>query len=205
MRTGLFLALILMSGMTDRESRRFAYAREQGRDDSCGLQALACFLELYWGLPAEESELFEDLVSASVPGEGSGLPRIGSWTVSLRELRLILEGQGFVAEAYRMGFEGLVKASAPYAPLIVHYDRPQGHFAVLVGALADGVVVADPASGLLFLPRQDFESRWSGAVLIARLPGMAPDERAMASAMAAALGPAALLGRTAALARRIRF
>lgn len=204
MGTSLLLVLILMSGMGDRESRRFAYAREQDRDDSCGLQALACFLELYWDLPAGEDELFADLVSA-LAERGDGARDPGPRSVSLGELCLILEGRGFFAEAYRMGFEGLVKAGAAYAPLILHYDRPQGHFVVLVGALADGVVVADPASGLLFLPRKDFEARWSGAVLFARLPGREPDGRIMDSAMAAALGPAALLRGTAALARRLRF
>ena len=204
MRTGLLLVLILMSGMTDRETRRFTYAREQGRDDSCGLQALACFLELYWGMPAGEDELFADLVSALEARDG-GSRDPGLRSVSLGELRLILEARGFVAEAYRMGFGGLVKAGAAYAPLLIHYDRPQGHFVVLVGTLADGVVVADPASGLLFLPRRDFEARWSGAVLLARLPGREPDGRLMDSALAAALDPAVLLRETAALARRLRF
>ena len=204
MRTSLLLVLILMSGLGDRESRRFTYAREQGRDDSCGLQALACFLELYWGMPAGEDELYADLVSA-LAARGGGARDPGLRSVSLGELRLILEGRGFFAEAYRMGFEGLLKAGAAYAPLIIHYDRPQGHFVVLVAALADGVVVADPSSGLLFLPRRDFEARWSGAVLLARLPGREPDGRIMDSAVAAALGPAALLREAAALARRLRL
>ena len=203
MKTSLLLVLILMSGMTDRESRRFAYAREQGRDDSCGLQALACFLELYWGMPAGEEELYSELVSI-LAGKGSGSGESGVRSVSLGELRLILEGRGFVAEAYKMGFEGLAKAGDAYAPLLIHYDRPEGHFVVLVGVLADGVVVADPASGLLFLPRRDFEARWSGAVLFARLPGREPDGRIMDSALAAALDPAALLGETAAIERRLR-
>jgi len=204
MRTSLLLVLILMSGMTDGESRRFAFAREQGRDDSCGLQALACFLELYWAIPAGEDELFADLVSA-LAERGGGPREAGLRSVSLGELRLILEGRGFAAEAYKMGFEALVKASAAYAPLIIHYDRPQGHFVVLVGALSEGVVVADPASGLLYLPRKDFEARWSGAVLFARLPGREPDGGIVDAALAAALAPAVLLRETAALARRPRF
>jgi len=204
MRTSLLLVLILMSGITDRESRCFAYAREQGRDDSCGLQALACFLDLYWDMPAGEDGLFADLVSA-LAARGGGARDPGLRSVSLGDLRLILEGRGFAAEAYKMGFEGLVRASATYAPLLIHYDRPRGHFVVLVGALAEGVVVADPASGLLFLTRRDFEARWSGAVLLARLPGREPDGRIMDSALSAALEPATLLRDTAAFARRLRF
>lgn len=204
MRTSLLLVLILLSGMTDREACRFTYAREQGRDDSCGLQALACLLELYWGIPAREDELYADLVSA-LAREGGGGRETGLRSVSLGELRRILEGRGFVAEAYKMSFEGIVAASEAYAPLLVHYDRPQGHFVVLVGALFEGVVVADPAMGLLFLSRQDFESRWSGAVLLARLPGGEPVAGVVDTAMDAALAPATLLGRTADLARRLRF
>lgn len=202
MRCCLALMLVLLSGMEDRESLRFTYSREQGYDDSCGFQALACFLGLYWRIPVDEEELFSAFLLAERPGADP--PEAGeARTVSLEDLRIILCDRGFLAEAWEMCYEGLVKACASYAPLLVHYDKPRGHFVVLLGADAGGVIVADPAEGLVFLSSADFGLRWSGNTLLARLPGASPDEGLLAAARAAAAGPMALLRASAMLARRL--
>jgi len=85
----------------------------------------------------------------------------------------ILKAKGFSCKAYQMNFGQLEKAVARYAPIIVHYDRPEGHFA-LVLAIQDGsVLTADPAEGTISKEKATFESLWSGNVMLAALPGRA--------------------------------
>ncbi len=193
LRAFFLASLILLSGVQDRESLRFRYSWEQGLDDSCGLQALACLLGLYWADPVDEVGL--------ALGLGEGDPRTQAG-VSLGDLGRLAASRGYLWEAYELGFGELERAVELYPPILVHYDRPQGHFALVLAlvdkAEADSVlVVADPASGLQVLAREDFLRRWSGHVLLIRKPGASVPSPAQAEALEqaiqAALGPVGLL------------
>lgn len=189
MRAFFLASLILLSGIQDRESLRFRYSWEQGLDDSCGLQALACLLSLYWADPVDEADLALGLAetgSRHQPG------------VSLGDLGRLAASRGYLSEAYWLEFGELEAAVGLYPPVLVHYDRPQGHFALVLARLdlaeeGRALVVADPASGLQVVGREDFLGRWSGnALLIARpgLPGTpAAPGPALGMAIRAALGP----------------
>lgn len=193
LRAFVLALLVLISGPESRESLRFAYSWEQGLDDSCGLQALACLLGLFWGDSVSEADLALSLVDGR-----SGAGREGIAGVSLGDLVLLARGLGYEAEAFELGLEDLGPALASYPPILVHYDRPRGHFALVLAAIArpgfEGLlVVADPASGLQVLGEADFLARWSGYALVLARPGapapQARDGGNLAMAIEAGLGP----------------
>ena len=182
----LAFALVL-SALAPKEELRFRGAAEQGFDTSCGLSAAACLMSEYWGLPASEGEL------------AAALPRsrllAGDLRVSLADLKAALEARGFAARAYRMDFEELAAAAARHAPVLVHYDRPEGHFALVLGVAGGRVVAADPATGTAALGRADFLRRYGGLALLAARRDLARDEGALKAALALAGGRAELLER----------
>jgi len=158
----LAIFLLAFSEIVDKESLRFAYSTEQGYDSSCGLTTLACLMDSFWGVPADETALAEEFLADKWV--------TGDLTVTFAEMARILEAKGFAWKAYKMNFGQLEAAAASYAPVIVHYDRPEGHFA-LVLSLDDGAItVSDPAEGTIAIEQARFKSRWSGAVLVAVHP-----------------------------------
>lgn len=194
LRAFFLASLILLSGIQDRESRRFLFSWEQGLDDSCGLQALACLLSLYWSDPVDEVGLALGL------GEGGSRTQAG---VSLGDLGRLAASRGYLWEAYQLELAELEAAVDLYPPVLVHYDRPQGHFALVLaratkGEVAGAFVVADPATGLQVLAREDFLRRWSGKALLLGKPreavSPAVPSPALGLAVQAALGPMRLLG-----------
>lgn len=157
MRFLLLLPLLLAAPPADKEELRFRWTLEQGYDDSCGLQALACLFSVYWGIPAEEDGL------AALLGLGAADPR----EVSLADLVLLAGVKGFEAGAFMVDFGELARLAVDYAPVLVHYRYPSGHFALVLAADGEKVVVSDPASGFGAMRRGDFESRWDGAIMLA--------------------------------------
>ncbi len=153
-----FLVLML-AGLKDRESLNFSYCVEQGFDDSCGLSALACLMDKYWNWPCDELSLAADYLATR--------PEVEALQVSLAAMAEILDNNGFIYKAFKMNHEELIRATESHAPIIVHYSKPEGHFALALSANERWILAADPAEGCLFIERNSFEDRWSGAVLVA--------------------------------------
>jgi len=153
------LLLIVLAGIEDRESLRFSYCTEQGFDDSCGLSVLACLMDKYWSHPCDELSLVADYLASKPDQE--------QLKVSFAVMADILRKNGFIFKALTMDYEGLCRAVENYAPLIVHYSKPEGHFALALWAEDRWLLAADPAEGCVFIERNDFQDRWSGAVLAA--------------------------------------
>ncbi|MDP2790537.1 MAG: cysteine peptidase family C39 domain-containing protein [Rectinemataceae bacterium] len=185
----LAIFLLIFSETTDKESLRFAYCAEQGYDTSCGLTTLAYFMDKFWGIPAEETALAGEFFSEKLAA--------GDLTVSFADMAKILESRGFAWKAFRMNFEQFTAASSRYAPLIVHYDEPEGHFALALETEGGQVIVADPAEGTVALERLAFESKWSGAVLVAVLPSRVPNREFLAESVGVVRERMALLDRAA--------
>lgn len=171
-------------GLRDREALRFAYSSEQGFDSSCGLSALSCLLGTYWGAEASEAELAEDCFGAKEEGD---------YTVSLSELLSLLRARGFAAAALKLSYAELERAAAAFPPVLAHYERPRGHFALVLTTAQGLVATADPAEGCVLLNRADFEARWSGYVILACGPDSGPDSAALAAAIGQCLGRRRLL------------
>ena len=184
-----FLLLLLLSETIDRESLRFIHSSEQGYDTSCGLTTLACLIDRYWGIPADELSLAETYLAKKIAAE--------DLRISFADMALILNAKGFVWKAYRMSYDQLEQAAAAYAPMIIHYDKPEGHFALLISARDGELVIGDPAEGTTLRGREYFESRWSGAVLLAANPEGRLNEQELVAATLWAQGRSALLDESA--------
>jgi len=144
----------LVAAIRSREELRFEAVDEQGWDASCGFAALASLLKRYRGVSTTEATLL-----------GLSEARGGSVVkVSLAELSRLAQGLGVPTRAWRMDWDHLVEANLAL-PVLVHYDRPRGHFALVLRVGPLGVVTADPARGLELLTRQQFADRWSGVVM----------------------------------------
>jgi predicted double-glycine peptidase len=179
------LSLLLALGeVRDRESLRFLYCSEQLCDSSCGLAALSSLMGIYWGFPVDEYTLAIETFGARASE--------GDYRVSFGDLKRLLELHGFAARAYGMDLDQL-RAAMRYAPLVAHYDRPDGHFVLILSFEGETVVTADPAEGVVARGMDAFLARWSGKVLLAARPGSVARPEQMARAKAAALGRASLL------------
>jgi len=185
----LAIFLLAFSETIDKESLRFAYSAEQGYDSSCGLTTLASLLDKFWGMPADETALAKEFLADKLA--------TGDLMVTFAEMARILEARGFAWKAYRMNFGQLAAAAASYAPLIVHYDRPEGHFALVLSVHDGAATISDPAEGTIAMERVHFESKWSGAVLVAVHPKGGLNETLLDEADRGVYGRKMLLDRAA--------
>lgn len=176
----MFSLCLALGYLQDREHLRFEYSTEQGYDTSCGLSTLACFLDLYWAEPTDEIMLASEFFRAKM--------ETGDLTVSFSDMKRVLESKGFKVEGYKMNFEQLEKATVQYAPIIVHYNEPESHFALVLGISDERVVTADPAEGTIERDRASFEISWSGNVMLAMKPGKKQQVERRTKAVEAAIG-----------------
>ena len=151
--------LIVLAEIENRESLRFSHCTEQGFDDSCGLSVLVCLMDKYWNYPSNESSLAADYLAGKDDKQ--------ELQISFADMAKVLGKNGFICKAYRMDYEGLRRAAQGFAPLIVHYSKPKGHFALVLAAKEHWLITADPAEGCVCVERGNFQDRWSGAVLAA--------------------------------------
>jgi ABC-type bacteriocin/lantibiotic exporter with double-glycine peptidase domain len=144
-------------------------------------------MSTYWGIPASENTLARDFLKEKLEAS--------DYTTNFADMKRILEAKGFKVAAYKMNPSQLSKATERYAPLLVHYAKPEGHFVLVLSVREESVVVADPAQGLESLALKDFEALWSGYVLLAAIPKRKPNNVALDGARAEALGRNKLLER----------
>jgi uncharacterized protein len=144
--------------LRSKEALRFAFVCEQGFDTSCGYSAAASLLSLYWGLPLGEKELVE---------HNSRNAESGALDVNFADLARLIGDYGFSVKAVRMTWAQLEAALIRYAPILVHYEHPDRHFALALNARNGWIITLDPALGCELQSRDQFMERWSGAVLLA--------------------------------------
>lgn len=178
-----------MSEIPNRESLRFAYIAEQGYDTSCGLTSLSCLIDKYWGLPTDELSLAKQFLAKKAA--------TGNFTVSFTDMVAILSTKGFSSKAYKMTFEQLEKAVIKYAPVIIHYSKPIGHFALVLSIRDNMVLTSDPSEGTILRERMYFESRWSGNVLVAVRPNQKVNTELLNTAISKGWGRKEILDKAA--------
>jgi uncharacterized protein len=171
--------------LRSKESLRFAFVQEQGFDRSCGYSAAASLLGLYWDLPVDEA----DLISRYAENEAQE-DQLG---VSFAGLARIFQDYGFSVKALRMDWDQLCAALDRFAPIVIHYERPDRHFALALRAREGWIILLDPALGCELLDRERFMRRWSGAALLAASSSATRDDPRMAEAESAAWGRLSLL------------
>jgi predicted double-glycine peptidase len=168
---------------------RFSFIAEQGYDSSCGLTVLASLLDRYWGRRTNELNLVGEFFADRLAKD--------DLTISLADMARVLLAKGFACKAYEMSYEQLEKAVGKYPPIIVHFDRTGGHFALILATRGGELLLADPAEGTSWKERRRFESEWSGKALAAVFPGGAVDSVLLANAFSQAHGRGDLLDRAA--------
>lgn len=185
--------MVGMDQPVPKENLRFAYVMEQGMDASCGMATVATALSLYWQLPTAEVDLLAELV-AKEGLSGAGV----DGTVSLASMAAAFKNRGISARAFRLDWDRLEDILARgYVPVVVHYDRPDPHFALLLGITGEVAILADPARGLETLGRAGFEKRYSGVAMALDSRSRQRDPLLLEEAIQVATGRRAMLEQAA--------
>ncbi len=138
---------------------RFKNVVRQAHDVSCGAAAMATLLTYYYGQPATEQDLVQQMLQY---GDKAKIEKDG---FSLLEMKRYAEARGFVAAGYRVdNVQGLTKLRVPAIALIT--VRGYTHFVVLKGVAQGQVFLADPAFGNRSRPLADFGQEWNRILLV---------------------------------------
>jgi ABC-type bacteriocin/lantibiotic exporter with double-glycine peptidase domain len=153
-----YFLLILMTTVISQEDLRFTYVHKQGFDTSCGIATIATLLSEYWNIPVKEEGLFEDMAGSET----------AVYTINFFAMSEYLDKHDILTRAFRMNWDELIDTLGQgFAPIIIHYDRPEQHFALLLHIEGENAIVADPAKGLEFINKEQFTKKFSGNVLLA--------------------------------------
>jgi len=127
----------------------------QTTEFSCGPSALASLLTFYYQDPTTESEV----ISLSHSFERR--------TTSLTGLREACLAKMYEATGYRMTLQELMEQiHKDGGPVLVHFQTPTMHYALVTGMVDDYVLVSDPSMGNLSMDVDDFLRRWSNKALV---------------------------------------
>jgi predicted double-glycine peptidase len=132
----------------------------QQYDYSCGSAAVATLLHYHYGVPMNETEVFESMFAV---GDQARIREVG---FSMLDMKRFMESQGFQADGLRLSLDRLAALNLPAIVLITHDDYR--HFVVVKGVEGDRVLVGDPTFGLQTYTRAEFEAVWNGIVLAVR-------------------------------------
>jgi len=86
------------------------------------------------------------------------------YTISLLDIKNILEYYGFTLKGVKINTNQLCKYSM-YAPIILHFEKPQKHFTIFSGFYGQYFFLVDPSIGVHFIDNIDFNSKFSGYAL----------------------------------------
>ncbi len=114
-------------------------------DYSCGAAALATLLREFYGVNANEAGVLQRMQKSEA--------------ASFADLAAASDTYGFRAVGIRMPLTDLLRLKIPAIVHLVH--RGEGHFSVIRGIRADGLVaLADPSWGNRRLLRHQFVELW---------------------------------------------
>ncbi len=144
-----------------KESLRFRGVSEQRYDTSCAFASVATLLSLYWGIEAREKGLLKQFFGALDKKNPEK-----EYTINMLQLRQLIQERGLEAAGFKMNAQQLAQVSGRYAPILVHYQKPTEHFALLLGTIDAYFVMADPARGIEILSERQLERRRDALVLL---------------------------------------
>ncbi|HEY7378909.1 MAG TPA: C39 family peptidase [Steroidobacteraceae bacterium] len=137
---------------------RFSHLVPQTWDVSCGAAALSTVLTYDLGRPVSEYTVATWILRGVDPQR---VRARGGF--SLLDLKRFAKAAGYEAEGYGgMTFEELVALrTSAIVPVRIH---GLDHFVVMRGAIADRVVLGDPAFGNLTVSTERFQQLWKGGI-----------------------------------------
>lgn len=139
------------------QERKFATVVRQQYDFSCGSAALATLLTYHYEDRTDEQTAFRAMYDK---GDKAKIVRAG---FSLLDMKNYLEGNGYQADGYDASLAKLTQAGVPAIALINY--RGYRHFVVVKGVTDRDVLIGDPALGLRFIPRNEFDGMWDNHIL----------------------------------------
>lgn len=139
------------------QEAKFSQVVRQQYDFSCGSAALATLLTFHYGEQTNEQDAFGAMYAV---GDKEKIATAG---FSLLDMKTYLESIGYKADGYQSTLVTLEKAGVPAIALISY--RGYRHFVVIKGIQDDEVLIGDPALGIKFMSRAEFESLWDNGVL----------------------------------------
>ncbi len=148
-----------ISNVTTRslQEGKFSEVVRQQYDFSCGSAALATLLTYHYDRETGEQDAFGAMYAA---GDKEKIAKAG---FSLLDMKNYLESIGYQADGYQASLDTLQSAGVPAIALINY--RGYRHFVVVKGIRDDEVLIGDPALGIKFMTRTEFEQAWDNGVL----------------------------------------
>lgn len=145
--------------------RKYSQVVRQQYDFSCGSAALATLLTYHYEDPTDEETAFRQMWAN---GDRAKIQRAG---FSLLDMKGYLQKRGYSAEGYEADLDTLARAGVPAITLLD--VRGFRHFVVVKGVDNGEVLVGDPALGLKYFSRAEFQSMWNNGILfiITNRPG----------------------------------
>jgi len=147
-------------GTISYKQLRFQTIMRQQYDFSCGSAALASLLTYHYKRPHTEQDVFEAMYRV---GDQANIRKYG---FSLLDMKAYLASIGMSADGYQVSLDKLRELQLPAITLIEL--KGYKHFVIIKGIIADRVLIGDPALGVHTMTRKDFETIWSGIVLLIR-------------------------------------
>lgn len=139
------------------QESKFSQVVRQQYDFSCGSAALATLLTFHYDRETIEQDAFAAMYAT---GDKEKIAAAG---FSLLDMKTYLESIGFVADGYQSSLDTLQSAGVPAIALINY--RGYRHFVVVKGMKDGEVLIGDPALGIKFMARSEFEALWENGVL----------------------------------------
>jgi len=139
------------------QESKFSQVVRQQYDFSCGSAALATLLTFHYNHETGEQDAFGAMYAA---GDKDKIATAG---FSLLDMKVYLESIGFLADGYQASLETLASVGVPAIALINY--RGYRHFVVVKGVHDNEVLIGDPALGIKFMSRSEFETLWENGVL----------------------------------------
>ncbi len=139
------------------QEQKFSEVVRQQYDFSCGSAALATLLTFHYDHRTDEQTAFGAMYAA---GDKDKITAAG---FSLLDMKRYLERIGYQADGYQASLDTLAEAAVPAIVMINH--RGYRHFVVIKGIRNGEVLIGDPALGLKYLSRGEFEATWANRIL----------------------------------------
>lgn len=146
----------VLSKIISVEALHFTSCYKQGFDTSCGIACVATFLKYFYNISLDEKKLIEQFFKK--------LYKKKDYTISFFDITMILEDYGFKIKGVKIKSIELQKYSK-YAPIILHFNKPEKHFTIFSGFYGQYFFLVDPSIGIHFMNSYDFNSKFSGYAL----------------------------------------
>jgi predicted double-glycine peptidase len=133
----------------------------QRYDYSCGVASIATLMKYYFEEDITELELIKHTKNIFSEEEFARMENDG---LSFLELEIISRSKGYRSASVRLEIPALLELSGPV--IVYLSSKSYRHFAVLRGIREDRVYLADPSSGNVRLPIDEFLKYWKGETFI---------------------------------------